>query len=107
MMGLGPYRPSRDLERAIERGDLEMAVALAKDLAREVGQPVRLDLALRLLPLVAAEREAFDAWSCRWLARWLAETHGPTIDRAADVAGALAGLPEEPQALTTILGMLR
>jgi hypothetical protein len=107
MMGLGPYRPARDLEKAIERGDLEMAVALAKDLAREVGRPVRLDLALRLLPLVAAERDTFDAWACRWLARWLSESPRPTIEHAAELAGALAELPEEPQALGTILGMLR
>src|SRR5271165_96388 len=36
MMGLGPYRPIRDLERALERSQLDKAVALAKDVAREL-----------------------------------------------------------------------
>jgi hypothetical protein len=77
-IGLGPYRPARDLERAIERGDLDIAAAFAKDVARERGHPIRLDLAVRLLPLVAADAETYDAWGCRWLARWLNETRGPT-----------------------------
>lgn len=33
-MGLGPYRPGRDLEAAIERGDLEMAAARSLDRSR-------------------------------------------------------------------------
>jgi hypothetical protein len=47
MMGLGPYRPVRDLEHAVDRGDLRMAVAVAKDFAREYGRPIPIDLALR------------------------------------------------------------
>jgi hypothetical protein len=35
--------------------------------------------------------------------RWLKEASGATIDRAVDVAAALAALPVEPEALETIL----
>jgi hypothetical protein len=107
-MGLGPYHPVRDLERALERGDLEMAIALAKDVSREHGRPIHVDLALRLLALVAVQRlEEYDRWACRWLARWLSETDGATIDQTAEIAGALAELPEEPRSLDAIRGVLR
>lgn len=107
-MGLGPYHPVRDLERALERGDLEMAIALAKDVSREHGRPIHIDLALRLLALVAVQRlEEYDRWACRWLARWLGETAGATIDQTAEIAGALAELPEEPRSLDAIRGVLR
>ena len=39
-----------------------------------------------------------DVWALRWLARWISETHGVTIDRAAEVAATLADLPAEPSA---------
>jgi hypothetical protein len=106
-MSLGPYHPVRDLERALERGDLEMAIALAKDVSREHGRPIHIELALRLLTLVAVQRhEEYDRWACRWLARWLSETGGATIDQAAEIAGALAELPEEPRSLEAIRGVL-
>jgi hypothetical protein len=80
-----------------------MAAAAAKDVAREYGRPISLQLALRLLALVAARRpDEYEPWACRWLARWLTETPGATIDQAADIAGALAELPAEPQALAAI-----
>jgi hypothetical protein len=98
-MGLGPHRPGRELERAVQRGDLGMAVAITRDIAREGGRPIPLNLALQLLPLVATQQtEAYDSWACRWLARWLSETPGATIERAAELAGALADLPTEPLA---------
>jgi hypothetical protein len=91
------------LERALERGDLDMAVASAKDVTREYGQPIRLELAVRFLPLVAVQRpEAYDAWALRWLARWSTESTWATIEGAAQVAAALANLPAEPSALNTI-----
>lgn len=107
MMGLGPWRPIRDLERAIARGDLGMSAALAKDAERECGRPIQLDLALKLLSLAAAEQDTYDAWACRWLARWLSESRAPTIDAAAELAACLAELPAEPQLLQAILGMIR
>ena len=105
MMGLGPYRPLRDLEHALERGQLKMAVAAAKDVAHKYGRPIGLDLALRFLPLVAAQQlDAYDGWACRWLARWLTETPGVTADQAAEVAASLAELPSEPAAFETLRG---
>jgi hypothetical protein len=106
MMGLGPWRPIRDLENAIARGDLKMSAALAKDAEREYGRPIQLDLALRLVSLAAAERRTYDAWACRWLARWLSESRAPTIDATAELAGCLAELPAEPQLLEAILAMI-
>lgn len=80
-----------------------MAVAGMKDLARETGRPIPLDLALRLVELAAPQNaDAYEVWACRWLARWLVEARGVTIDRAADIAAALAELPVEPSALETI-----
>jgi hypothetical protein len=73
-----------------------MAVALAKDIAAERERPIGLDVALELLPLVAAqELDAYDAWACRWLARWLNESRAATIDTAAELATTLAELPSE------------
>ena len=106
-MGLGPYRPPNDLERYLERGQLKMAVAIAEDVSREYGRPIGLDLALRFLPLVAAQQlDAYDGWACRWPARWLNETPGVTADQAAEVAPSLAELPAEPTALETLLGFV-
>src|SRR6476469_6493509 len=91
MMGTGPHRPVRELEGAIKRGDLQMASAIARDFAHEPGRPIDLGLALELLPLVVAhDLPAYDGWACRWLARWLKETRGATIERAAELADALA-----------------
>jgi hypothetical protein len=91
-----PYRPLREFEHAVERRDLAMAVAIARDVASDTGRPIGLDFALQLLPLAAARRELYDAWALRWLARWLGESQGGTIEQAADVAAALADLPIEP-----------
>jgi hypothetical protein len=104
-MGLGPYRPLDDLERYLERGELKMAVAVAKDVSREYGRPIGLDLALRFLPLVAAQQlDAYDGCACRWLARWLNETPCVTADQAAEVAAWLAELPVEPAAFDALRG---
>jgi hypothetical protein len=107
MMGLGPWRPIRDLEQAIARGDLGMSAALARDAEREYGRPIQLDLALRLVSLAAADPGTYDAWSCRWLARWLSESRAPTIDAAAELAGCLAELPAEPELLEALLAIIR
>jgi hypothetical protein len=108
MMGLGPYRPIDDLERALERGELTIAIALARDVVRERGHPIGLPLALRFLPLVVSQRlDAYDDFARRWLARWLSETPGATIEQAAEVAGALADLPTEPSVWETLRGSIR
>lgn len=101
MMGVGPYRPTRELEAALERRELEIAVGIAKDIARE-RRPISLPLALRLVALVAERGEDYDLWACRWLARWLRESPQTTIALAAEVAATLADLPSEPQGIEAI-----
>src|SRR3954467_254553 len=95
MMSLGPYRPVRELEGAIERRELDMAIGIAKDIARE-RRPIGLELALGLVALVAAEGPDYDLWACRWLARWLGETPGATIALAARGGGAPRRPPPPP-----------
>jgi hypothetical protein len=92
-----PYRPLAELDAALERGELEFAVALAAEVSGDRRRPIDLDLALRFLPLLAVQRSKdYDAWALRWLGRWIEETDGATIERAAEVAAALADLPSEP-----------
>jgi hypothetical protein len=106
MMGVGPYRPTRELEAALERRELDIAIGIAKDIARE-RRPIGLALALRLLALVAEQGDEYDLWACRWLARWLRETPGTTISLAAEVAATLADLPAEPAGVEAIRPLLR
>jgi hypothetical protein len=106
MMGPGPYHPARELERAIERRELDIAIGIARDIARE-RRPIGLALALRLVSLVASEGADYDSWACRWLARWLAETPDATIALAAEVAATLADLPAEPRAVDAIGELVR
>jgi hypothetical protein len=98
-----PYRAGAELEAALERGDLSLARALAKDVSEERGRPLDLDIALGFLPLVAVQNaEAYDDWAMRWLGRWIRETPGATIEQAAELAGTLADLPAEPAAAGTL-----
>src|SRR5580700_11247153 len=95
-MGIGPWRPIKDLENALAKGDLEMAIAVAKDITREKGHTISLDLALRMLPLVIRDRpDEYDQWALHWFHRWM-ERDGSTISEVADVAVALADLRSEP-----------
>jgi hypothetical protein len=99
-----PYRPAAELEAALARGELELAIGLAREVAENRHKPVELGVALRFLPLIASQRpQSYDSWAARWMVRWLNEASGATIDRAVDVAAALAALPVEPEALETIL----
>lgn len=99
-----PYRPLREIEAHLERGELAFAVAVAKDWSQEQQKALPLDIALRFLPLKAVKQpEEYDSWALRWLVRWASETPGATTDQAADIAVALADLPGEPDAaLVTI-----
>jgi hypothetical protein len=106
MMGIGPYRPVRELEAALARRELEIAIGIAKDIARE-RRPIGLGLALQLVALVAAQGPDYDQWACKWLARWLRETPDTTIALAAEVAATLADLPAEPQGVEAIRDVIR
>ena len=94
-----PYRPVRELEAHLARGELDFAIAIARTLADERARPLDLDLTLRFLPLVAVKRpEAFDVWTLRWLERWCGELRGlVSIDDAAEVAVGLAEIPVDPE----------
>jgi hypothetical protein len=106
MMGVGPYRPTRELEAALERRELDIAIGIAKDIARG-RRPIGLALALRLVALVAEQGSDYDVWACRWLARWLSETPETTISLAAEVAATLADLPAEPAGVEAIRPLVR
>jgi hypothetical protein len=106
MMGVGPYRPTRELEAAIERRELDIAIGIARDIARE-RRPIGLVPALALVALVAEQGDDYDVWACRWLARWLRETPGTTIALAAEVAATLADLPAEPGGVQAIRPLVR
>jgi hypothetical protein len=102
-MGPRPWKPALELDAALERGELKFAMSLAEELRLERGRPIDLATASRFLPLIARESpREYDLWAKRWLARWLTESPTGTIDQAAEVAGALAELPEEPSALEAI-----
>ena len=103
-----PFRPVVEIERAVERGELAMAIAIAKDLTTELGHPIQLATALRLLPLVATQRpDEYSDWALRWLGRWIGEMPGTTIDQTADVASWLAELPADPGAWQSIMDSAR
>ncbi len=93
-----PYRPVRELEAHLQRGELDFAIALAKVLAVERSRPLDLAITLRFLPLVAVQRpDAFDEWTLRWLERWCGELRGrASIDDAVELAAALAEIPVDP-----------
>jgi len=94
-----PYRPVRELEAHLDRGELQFAIALARTLTDESARPLELDVTLRFLPLIAAERpQAFDAWALRWLTRWCAEGAGrASVDDAVEVAQGLAEIPVDAE----------
>jgi len=102
-MGPRPWKPTVELQGALDRGELAWSITLAGEISADRGAPLDLDTAIRFLPLVASERpDTYDAWACRWLARWLTESRSVTIDRAAEIAAALAELPTEPTALEAV-----
>jgi hypothetical protein len=80
-----------------------MAIAFSKAITEETrtGQ-LPLHDALSFLPVVIAKRpDAYDAWACRWLERWLQQP-GSSIEKAADIAVALAELPTEPTVIRVL-----
>jgi hypothetical protein len=94
-----PYRPVRELEAHLDRGELDFAIALARVAARERTRPLDLELTVRFLPLVAEQRpDAFDVWTLRWLERWCAERHRwASIDDVVELVDGLAEIPIDPE----------
>jgi hypothetical protein len=94
-----PYRPQRELEAHLSRGELDFALAVARTLARERARPLDLEVTFRFLPLLAVQRpEQFDRWALRWLERWCGELGSrASVDEAAELAAALAEIPVDPE----------
>jgi hypothetical protein len=94
-----PYRPARELEAHLDRGELDFAIALARGLVDERARPLELDVTLRFLPLVAVQRpDAFDVWTLRWLERWCEQLRGrASIDDAVELVAGLAEIPVDPE----------
>ncbi len=102
-MGPRPWKPAAELDGALDRGDLNYAITLAREVAEERRRPIDLDVALRLVGLVATRQpESYDAWAFRWLVRWISEAPEATIERAAEVACSLADARGEPLALESV-----
>lgn len=100
-----PWRPAKELDGALARGDLRYATVLAEELRCERGAPIPLEVAARFLPLIAQHSPGeYDAWAIRWLLRWIGEAPVPTVARAVEIVGALGALPQQPDALQAILG---
>jgi hypothetical protein len=94
-----PYRPVRELEAHLARGELDFAIAIARVAAKERTRPLDLELTVRFLPLIAEQRpDAFDVWTLRWLERWCGELRGrASIDDAFELVAALAEIPVDPE----------
>lgn len=95
-VGNSPNRPLRQIEHAVECENLREAVVVARDYARVHGRPIPLEHASKLLVLIARQSPSeYDGYALRFLERWIDEK-ARTIDEAADLAAALAELPENP-----------
>jgi hypothetical protein len=94
-----PYRPVRELEAHLQRGELDFAMALARGIADERARPLELELMARFLPLVAVQRpEDYDVWTLRWLERWCGELRRrASIDDALELVQGLAEIPVDPE----------
>jgi hypothetical protein len=94
-----PYRPVRELEAHLARGELDFAIALARAVSDERGRPLELEVTLGFLPVIAAQRpDLFDPWALRWLERWCGELRERvSIDDAVEVARGLAEIPVDPE----------
>jgi hypothetical protein len=95
-----PYRPVRELEGHLARGELDFALAVLRGVAGERRRPLELELALRFLPLIAIQRpEEFDRWALRWLERWCGERGAiASVDDAVELVAGLAEMPIDPAA---------
>jgi hypothetical protein len=82
--------PRAEFQRAIERGNLLQAKALAKVVAQSAGK-LSLGDALALLVLMAAKHDvAYERAALRWLVRFVNEVPGVTLEEAQLALAALA-----------------
>lgn len=96
----------RELEHALQRGDLAIAITAARDL-QEDGRPIGLMSGLELLALTARRKpHDFERWALRWLARYVTEVC-QRIEDAADVASLLEELACEPTVIEKLRGYVR
>lgn len=103
-MGNAPWRPVQEIQKALERGELDMAIAIMRGAPAEIQRPFKPGpkILLAFLPVVIVQRpDHYEAWAIRWFKHWL-DAPQVTLDKAADIAGALAELPSEPSALKTL-----
>jgi len=91
------------LQRALAEGDLECAISASKELPR-----VGLREAARMLHLMARDRSPlFDRAAARWISRFAVEVRGVTAEQMAEVAGAVADLPDMNAAETLLAATRR
>jgi hypothetical protein len=89
--------PRAEFERAVGRGSLLQAKALAKVVASSSGR-LALGDALALLALMASKRDlSYEKAALRWLARFVSEVPAVTIEEAQLALGALATLDSLPK----------
>jgi hypothetical protein len=89
--------PRAEFQRAIERGNLLQAKALAKIIAHSTGK-LALGDALILLYLMAAKRDPnYEKAALRWLARFVQEIPAVTMEEAQLALAALATLDRLPK----------
>ena len=93
---------NRALDVALAHGDLALALGAAKDLPT-----VDLPRAARILHLMARDKSPlFDLAAARWLIRYATEALGVTAERMAEVAIAVADLPDM-NAVETLIAATR
>jgi hypothetical protein len=87
---------------AVAAGDLERVMQMARNL----GQSVRLDDALRICLLVRDDPARFQRAAVRWLGRFALEGRGIVIADLQEAADALDAMPGHPAAAMERLAVL-
>ena len=87
---------------ALASGDIERVMQMARNL----GQSVRLDDALRICLLVRDEPERFQRAAVRWLGRFALEGRAIAIIDLQEAADALDAMPAHPAAAMERLAAL-
>ena len=80
--------PHAQFQRGIRTG----SVFLAESAARELGRPLTLSEALRLLLLYRDDPERYDRAAARWIGRYIGNGEGVTLGDVLVASAALAAL---------------